>query len=195
MAISEYKNNPIIWMNVTTSANWTRPPVGIVRVEQALCTELSAIFGADRFKTCVWMDGEFVEWVPMQDDGSEATDEVVDMILPRTASFNLARNFVARAVNKFKLEKVKGDKDFVNSLAINIPFSAKVRLKPAAGDVLISVGLDWDQPYTSNFFELNSSHGVKIITCCYDLIPVLFPQYCVGDVASRFKEYLKERLE
>jgi glycosyltransferase involved in cell wall biosynthesis len=62
-------------------------------------------------------------------------------------------------------------------------------MRPSAGDILISIGLDWDQSYTSHFYHLSRKRGVKVISCCYDLIPVLFPQYCVGDVASRFKDY------
>lgn len=189
MAISEYKSDPIVWMNVTTSANWTRPPVGIVRVEQALCAELSEMLGADRFKTCVWLDGGFVEWVPAEKKENETTEEVVDMILPRTPSFNLARNFIARAINKFKVEQDKSTGEVIESIEIRMPLSVGAKLSPAMGDVLISVGLDWDQPYTASFYELSTRHGVKVVTCCYDLIPVLFPQYCVGDVASRFKEY------
>ena len=54
---------PKIWMNVTTSANWHRAPVGIVRVEQSLCSELSRLYG-EQFKQCVWQDGDFIEWSP-----------------------------------------------------------------------------------------------------------------------------------
>ncbi|SDH63576.1 Glycosyltransferase involved in cell wall bisynthesis [Paraburkholderia phenazinium] len=189
MVMSEHKSDPIVWMNVTTSANWTRPPVGIVRVEQALCEELLKALGPNRFKACVWLDGEFVEWVPSQPDEDVATEKVVDMLLPRTPSFTMARNFIARAIRKFEVDRDKSDEKINGSLDIRIPLSTKNRLKPKAGDVLISVGLDWDQPYTAEFHNLTSQRGIKVITCCYDLIPVLFPQYCVGDVASRFKEY------
>jgi len=58
-----------------------------------------------------------------------------------------------------------------------------------AGDSLITVGLDWDQPYGDLLYELATRRRVRVFTCCYDLIPVLFPQYCVGDVAKRFSEY------
>jgi glycosyltransferase involved in cell wall biosynthesis len=51
------------------------------------------------------------------------------------------------------------------------------------------MGLDWDQTYKNIFFDLKKKKSVTIITCCYDLIPILFPQYCVGNVAHYFKEY------
>jgi glycosyltransferase involved in cell wall biosynthesis len=63
---------------------------------------------------------------------------------------------------------------------------------PPPGSILITMGLDWDQPYKNLLFELRKKHSLTVIVCCYDLIPVLFPQYCVGDVAAYFKEYFAE---
>jgi glycosyltransferase involved in cell wall biosynthesis len=57
------------------------------------------------------------------------------------------------------------------------------------GDVLISVGLDWDYPYYKEFYNLRKNNGIKVITCCYDLIPVIYPQYCVGAVSELFTSY------
>jgi hypothetical protein len=57
--------NATIWMNVTTSANWKRPPVGIVRVETSLCRELSKLYGY-RFKQCIWDGDRFVEFKALE---------------------------------------------------------------------------------------------------------------------------------
>ncbi len=175
---------PTIWMNVTTSANWSRPPVGIVRVEQALCDELETLLGKDRFKRCVWHDGKFLEWNSVKFARSSASEDAIDLILPPTQSFDFARQYLRRAIAIF------GDsQQHEESIALTIPLTSQIKLTPQAGDILISIGLDWDQSYTPEFYKLAKSNGIKIITCCYDLIPVLFPQYCVGDVAERFKEY------
>ena len=61
--------NPIVWINVTTSANWQRPPVGIVRVEQSLSAELAELYGSD-FKYCVWDNNKFVEFIPNEQKNS-----------------------------------------------------------------------------------------------------------------------------
>lgn len=58
-----------------------------------------------------------------------------------------------------------------------------------AGDILLSVGLDWDYPYAEEFSRLRVEDGVKIVACCYDLIPVLFPQYCAADVVIYYSNY------
>jgi glycosyltransferase involved in cell wall biosynthesis len=120
-------------MNLTTSHAWSRPPVGIVRVEVSLFKHLIFEPNTARFGACVWHGGKFVE---LGNDG------------------------------------ILGDHDCLS-----------------AGDFLITAGLDWDQPYGEMLYDLSKKRRVRIIACCYDLIPVLFPQYCVGDVAKRFSEY------
>jgi glycosyltransferase involved in cell wall biosynthesis len=185
----ELKNKATVWMNVTTSANWNRPPVGIVRVEQALCAELTKSYGTTRFKQCVWSEGEFIEWIPKNAYTDERHEKVVDMIFPSSKSFDVSRKFLSRALSVFERKPLSTDHPSLDLLEISVPLNTKVNTRPAYGDVIISVGLDWDQSYTSAFFDLSRMRGIKVITCCYDLIPVLFPQYCVGDVASRFKEY------
>lgn len=184
------KKLPMVWMNVTTSANWSRPPVGIVRVEQALCAGLADLFGAERFRRCVWLDGEFVEWVPGVAEADPISTELMDVIFPKSASFDLARMFVSRAFKLYGKNQTAGRSNKNQEVAISV---TKVQpLHPRPGDILISVGLDWDSPASSQFFEISKKRGLRIITCCYDLIPVLFPQYCVGEVAKRFKEYFMQ---
>lgn len=190
MNLQKQTREPIVWMNVTTSANWNRPPVGIVRVEEALCNELEKLLGSTKFKRCVWQDGDFIESIPKSNLIDEKVGKVVDIIFPKTPSFDIPRKFLARAFEAFQMKRRPKDTESeLDSFEINVPLNTNSPLRPAPGDVLISVGLDWDQPYTSEFFNLSKKRGIKIVSCCYDLIPVLFPQYCVGDVATRFKEY------
>jgi glycosyltransferase involved in cell wall biosynthesis len=188
--IKKKNSGQTVWMNVTTSANWNRPPVGIVRVEMALAKELEKIYGRDKFKRCVWMDGQFVEWTPPDTVEVIADNSAVDNIFPKTSSFDLARLFLASAIKRFGNKLT--DDDERGSLRLSVPGKRQVKLCPEPGDVLISVGLDWDHLYTGAFFSLSRDKGVSVITCCYDLIPVLFPQYCVGEVAARFKEYFTQ---
>lgn len=183
---------PLVWMNMTTSAGWTRPAVGVVRVEQSISKVLQQIYG-DRFRQCIWMDGQFVEWHPGNEYRLPEIDQVVDLLLPQTASFDLARRFVGARLEKFKKRTASADRGRGPKwLDATFPLSSASRTRPGAGDVLISVGLDWDQPYSREFFNLRKTQQIKIVTCCYDLIPVLFPQYCVGDVAARFIDYFNQ---
>ncbi|MET3119258.1 glycosyltransferase involved in cell wall biosynthesis [Undibacterium sp. GrIS 1.8] len=182
--LSHYE--PTIWFNVTTSANWTRPPVGIVRVEMALCDELNKIYGDIRFKRCAWIDGQFIEYISPKIGQTEEVEVALDAILPDSASFDLARLFLAKALSQFKIKEAD------QHISLSIPTQKSSKHKPVAGDILISIGLDWDQPYSQHFYQLQKENGIRVVTCCYDLIPVLFPQYCVGEVARRFKEYFTQ---
>ena len=47
-------------MNVTTSANWHRPVVGIIRVEQEISRQLAAMYGPDAFGLGIFEGNEFV---------------------------------------------------------------------------------------------------------------------------------------
>ena len=179
---------PIVWMNVTTSINWHRPPVGIVRVERALSQQLEELLGPERFKLCVWQDQQFLEWVESPPTPNSAhIERAVDMMLPRSASFDLARPYVLRALRQYAASPTGAS--LQDELNLAIPTREHVRMQPGPGDFVISVGLDWDNQYTERFHSLSKQQGLRIITCCYDLIPVLFPQYCVGEVAKRFTEY------
>lgn len=182
------EEQPLVWMNVTTSANWNRPAVGIVRVEQALCEELARLYG-DRFRRCVWLDGEFVEFRPGQNHNNPEFAAALDQLLPPAQTFDLARKFLAGRLAQFsKRSRRTGEQ----SLLAEIPVKNLARRKPMAGDVLVSIGLDWDGLYADQFYTFGRDKGIKIITCCYDLIPVIFPQYCVGDVAGKFKAYFNK---
>jgi glycosyltransferase involved in cell wall biosynthesis len=189
MKVKETKRIPTVWINVTTSANWNRPPVGIIRVEQALRDELTKLLGSNVFKQCIWSDGEFLEWLPETSYLNKRHEKAINLIFPRSKSFDTSRKFLSNALKLFERKPAEGDSSSTDPVELSIPINSHSNLKPTFGDFIISVGLDWDQPYTADFFAISKKKGIKIITCCYDLIPVLFPQYCVGDVASRFKDY------
>jgi glycosyltransferase involved in cell wall biosynthesis len=173
-----------IWINVTTSVNWNRPAVGIVRVERSLVEHLQKQLGEDRCRLCVWKDGRFVEWVPALTEVPPHVAQALDTIVPRGPSFDIVRPFLVRAFDKFSRRGQNA-----SELRVSLPLSRIAPLHPAPGDFLISVGLDWNNVYTREYFGLGKKQGLRIITCCYDLIPVLFPQYCVGDVVQQFTEY------
>jgi glycosyltransferase involved in cell wall biosynthesis len=167
-----------IWMDVTTSHRWTRPPVGVVRVEIELRKKLSEVYG-DRFQECIYYDGEF--W-PVAYTPPVAEPSTDNSYWP-----NRPYNFPSFRV----LEWVRSKVAINHTISVkSIPSQTQSRAPMKYGDVLITVGLNWDHDgLIDHLFYLKTSRGIKIATCCYDLIPVLFPQYCVGDVATRFKDY------
>ena len=221
-----------IWMNVTTSAHWQRPPVGIVRVERSLNAELAKLYGTT-FRQCIWQGQQFVAWTPdteknAQQHALQTTSQVVmqkvesDLpavfpILPkRQALKSLAQCLLSlmpgrlqpvtnRLLHALKPRFVRWLEWYVQKKrtamsrelrnTLHSAFSKRHKEHGAKdeifapGDILISVGLDWDHPYYKEFYKLRQSNKIKIVSCCYDLIPVLYPQYCVSDVAEHFKSY------
>jgi glycosyltransferase involved in cell wall biosynthesis len=176
-------NLPRIWMNVSTSVNWNRPPVGIVRVEQELFKALSALVG-DRLRPCVLQDGKFVRHVgPVGTTSAHESSAVADGMVWPDPSYDFPASSTLELVRTRSVTKKSKKRGLMLRHAEDeIQF----------GDVLISVGLDWDwdqQRLDSILHKLKTKKDVKVVTCCYDLIPVLFPHYCVGDVAAKFKEY------
>ena len=225
-------NSSIIWMNVTTSANWQRPPVGVVRVERSLCAELKKLYGG-RFRQCVWQGDKFVEWFPdvktpqcgkapkesvLGLDQSNVTKlPLVFPLLPKRQAlkaigqglFSLMPNKIRPHFNKLLLALRPRIIQFLTSgwfaRVLNngrIIISTTISNKKVnhghhqnagdlftPGDVLISIGLDWDHAYYKEFFYFRKNKKIKVVTCCYDLIPVIYPQYCVGNVVNLFTSY------
>jgi glycosyltransferase involved in cell wall biosynthesis len=57
------------------------------------------------------------------------------------------------------------------------------------GDVYVSLGLDWPRKDLSELYRFKQKLDLKILLCCYDLIPVKLPHVCVGEVAPMFGHY------
>lgn len=167
-------------MNVSTSANWNRPPVGIVRVEQELFKALAASLGKG-LTPCVFSDGKFVRYRGSIGTGDDTLAD--DTIVWPDPSYDFPTSSTLELVNAPPRAKLLVKRPTMPQLAEDeIGFD----------DILISVGLDWDwerERIDAILYDLRTKKNVKVVTCCYDLIPVLFPHYCVGDVAAKFKEY------
>lgn len=190
-ATREINTQPTIWMNMSTSANWHRPVVGVLRVEQSLCAALAEIVPVGQFKKCIWQDGKFVEYDADLEAVPFHLKRAVDLLLPDKPTMQAARVQLLRSLQAVGVARTLDDDGMEAldiSLSLNTPHEP-VESGPVCGDVMVTVGLDWDQPYSHEFYTLRKKRGIKIISCCHDVIPMLYPQYCVGDVARHFKEY------
>lgn len=163
---------PTFWMNVTTSSNWHRSPVGIVRVEQEIRRHLRKLL-QDRLQTVVFKNGKLVS------EGAGLTSRTTD-----GDDFWPEPSYGCAADPFDPIQSAVPDADPARALGVS--------RKPTFGygDVLITMGLDWDYPGLHDEIKrLAKAYNLTVIVCCYDLIPVLYPQYCVSDVAAWFKNY------
>jgi len=223
-------HRPTIWMNVTTSARWQRPPVGIVRVERSLCNELEKIY-KNHFKQCVWNGEDFVEVEARKElesilsskapTVSKQAEPQVQWLFPLVSKKEALKLFgqsflslMPSRIRPWVNQWLTYLKKKIHHLLIrrNGRLATLFRRGPtrrlneqtkvthqgggascgelfSSGDILISIGLDWDHSFYKSFYSLRKEKGVKVVTCCYDLIPVLYPQYCVGEVANIFTSY------
>ncbi|WP_184117254.1 MULTISPECIES: glycosyltransferase family 4 protein [unclassified Sphingobium] len=172
-------------MNVTTSATWKRPAVGIVRVERELCRELSRLYPDLEFQLCILHEGCFVPY-----------DEALishPPITPSSPAAAPAKLFPSTTTLDPILEDAPRAHSAPSEPPTDIPppptKSRTARQGIQYGDILLTVGLDWNHSYLDHLQDLKTSMGVEVVTCCYDLIPVIFPHYCAGDVSPQFKDY------
>jgi glycosyltransferase involved in cell wall biosynthesis len=230
------EHHPTIWINVTTSANWHRPAVGIVRVERELRDNLRKLYPVGQFKECIWTGNGFAEFETSSSDAPSSDQTAGDIqlrsmetgepmyllpVLPkRQAIISIAQGAlslaparlrpmldrtirgcrvpIVKAINAMALRRAR-KRARLNQIAqpasiLEAPDTLESQYANLthpfnAGDVLISVGLDWSYPFYKFFYFLRTREQMKIVTCCYDLIPVLYPQYCVGEVAGLFTSY------
>ena len=237
-------HQPTIWMNVSTSAGWNRPAVGIVRVELELCAQLAKLYGK-RFRQCRWQGDRFIDCTPpaalaaaspvppqgaapvpappASDPSLPAPQPILPPIYPllprRLALKNLAQAVFSLTpaalrpyFNRFlyalrpRAAALVGRWHLRRKAAGLPPLHMPPGALPppqgeqpchmgalfAPGDVLLAIGAEWHFPYYSQLYHLRQQRQIKVITCCYDLIPVLYPQYCLADVARIFSAYFLE---
>ena len=168
---------PLVWMNVTTSANWRRPPQGIVRVEQELCRGLSSIYGST-FRQCVLCGDGFVRYPQIGFTSPEVGPKPSNFVPDE--SYELCSH-----------EKLADETDATLSHTDGKFNQAVEQFEQIdVGDTIISVGLDWEHPQIGKIlYDLKHRKGVNVVTFCHDLIPLLFPQYCTDEIAEKFSDY------
>ncbi len=65
------------------------------------------------------------------------------------------------------------------------------RLGGSSSDIFMTMGFDWDQVPPGELYKLKES-GLTLVTFCYDLIPILVPEYCLARVSQLFPVYISE---
>lgn len=195
---------PSVWVHVTTLMEWTRPPVGIIRVEQEYCRWLLARArpgDTPVIRFCVFerAQGRFVEVdaeqvaaklrhsgrghggaLPLRARIKHVVRQLVPHLPPAAGAW---LNVWGRRLLQGALR------------AAHLPSRLLARQRPGNGDIFqpgdhwVSLGLDWiylDQPL---FARLRERHGLRTTVVCYDAIPVLFPEL-VSRASLGFENYL-----
>jgi len=223
-----------IWIDVTTSLSWNRPPVGIVRVEYEL---LRWALQKKNSNVCFFKyenDGGFTEidnavihkiivgsyqGKPKKTLNKEAKGLSCRsnfIISPRVheikfyskallrASYFLILSFINRdrhhsmnscmmrlylKIKAFRKKKFGKGSALVAGVNNHVGLSTK-HFPFSKGDVVLCAGMTWNY-YTINDDLYYIKKDLSIIVCffCYDLIPIKFPNLCVGAVMQFFSKY------
>ncbi|WP_332876215.1 glycosyltransferase family 4 protein [Massilia sp. S19_KUP03_FR1] len=96
-----------------------------------------------------------------------------------------------RAVGSAAMLFVRGRPPLPASAPAAAPAPALVKpdLLFGRGDVVVSLGLDWDQKDLPYLYTLRQALDLHILLMCYDIIPIRLPHLCVADVARKFPGY------
>ncbi len=195
-----------VYLNVTTSWHWRRPPVGIVRVERELARYLRTSQLETRYCVLDASGREFVEltrtevdnlladgWcttagsvarhdAPSRPPGTRGVRSLVGRFVRRLPSagviYRQARRYVGARARRMK----PAGSDGVREL------SRRAVVSPGARDYFVSVGLDWEYGLEP-ILALKRRSGVTIILGCHDTIPVDFPEVSSKARNEVFQEY------
>jgi len=55
--------------------------------------------------------------------------------------------------------------------------------------IILTLGLDWDFLNINNLYNLKKKLNIKPLFFCYDMIPIIYPQYSIDSVANNFANY------
>lgn len=173
-----------IWLHITASYFWSRPPVGVIRVERELFAALDRL-GEAQLRYCIFVHGELYEVDRAALDSNPVATEPPKPVKPwaimRTAMWEglkatiyaLARE--SRRVDS-ALEWVQSVRRQQAHRRIRRPRLPVAEIAP--GDTFLTVGIDATLDYATLFDTVANRNGARIVGFCHDIIPVLFPEFC-----------------
>jgi glycosyltransferase involved in cell wall biosynthesis len=209
------------FFDLTTSAKWSGPAVGIVRVERELAKRAAKLVGSSlAFTVYDPHQATFVEignaLVPEILSGQAVIDFDLHRQAPvppaSTARRRVRQFFLDRPRAYRAVQRIRGHRfslqDIANIVAAerraaavpSAPVARKLSLYEAsigpatlnADSVLLSGGLDWDTKDLRGLWRLKKEIGFRYIAILYDLIPIMLPHYVVPGYVEKLTDYFGE---
>ncbi|HEY2615944.1 MAG TPA: glycosyltransferase family 1 protein [Acetobacteraceae bacterium] len=211
-------------LDISTIARWTGPPVGIVRVEfelaqhvirrrpDVLLTFYDPVTESLRALELAWQE------IVLGLDG--AVDTVgIDFRRHRARWRNLL-SFRYPAIMRLERHRLIGSAmtqaaaGAMQALALgssgrrapfadrfgrrlaNVPYDLALgpQVQPDPDDTLLSAGSDWLHKGTA-MLSLQRRHGFRMAVMCYDLLPLLHPEFFPAEELPRFRTYWDATLQ
>lgn len=170
-----------IFIDCTYTANNTYKNTGIHRVVRQITAELIQIA----------KNKSNLEVFPVRFDGRSITE--VTSLQETVSSLSLKgkslSSYIHRAKNKLK-----------KILLHYLPIKKRVEYAPeflgipfSSSDVYLIADANWDLPSSYyHFLQHLRSHNVSIVSICYDLIPIKFPEFCPKEFVNSFSAFYRQ---
>jgi glycosyltransferase involved in cell wall biosynthesis len=189
---------PAIWFDVSDVMNWGRPPTGIVRTQIEVGKGLLDAAYRD-VHLCLFDNGVFIQ---VKEDRFETQIKclqepaIVDNERKRTS-------FVAVLREAYSYLLGRGPVLLRNLLRCGVKAAKTSRIRGRvllrtvnicgfhSGDVYVSLGADWVVEGKLGSVRQLRNGGTRIVLCCYDLIPLLYPHY-QREQDARFSRYIRD---
>jgi glycosyltransferase involved in cell wall biosynthesis len=210
-----------LWIDVTTLMHWQRPAVGIVRVEQQLCLWLLHE-NPPGLGFCCYSKAQHQFYPLSHEEVRGHLTRIEQCSLQRAADAVVRPSFKQQLIRRIKafldylppvlstrlmnlmqrlrpharrawyrLAALRAGRRQEAPPASILPVGAPP-LTFAPGSVYVSLGLDWDHKDMADIYRKKQAHGFRCLFMCYDIIPVLLPHLCVGDVSRLFAHYFAD---
>lgn len=181
-----------IFIDCTHTANYTYKNTGIHRVVRQITSELLKITGSNLNLEVipVKFDGSFITRVTSLDEQNtnDSTHEIKQIIPIQKIAKKLSL-YIHKVTNKLK-------KLLPNYLTINNQIKWKSEfagIKFSSADIYLIADANWDLPLSyHHFLQHLKKHEVTIVSICYDLIPIKFPEFCSKKFITSFKKFYSQ---
>jgi len=208
-----------VWFDVTTILAWRRPPTGVVRVEAEVFKQLALQRRPD-VKFCAYeratrqylehaaaevlavlVQNSTGKTIPGAPSAAKRFADGANQLLKR-APLPVYKQLAAlkkrsTPVLREALHQLRETNTSMKALRHRVAGSPHESAQGTTtifqnGDVLVSAGLDWDFKDLDVLYQLKRSIGFRVVSFCYDLIPVLLPHACRTEVADAFPRYFAD---
>jgi glycosyltransferase involved in cell wall biosynthesis len=211
-------------LDISTIARWTGPPVGIVRVEFELAqhamrrghgvqlTFYDPVTASLRALEPAWqklvlgLDGvidtigiDFRRPRPRWRNMLSLRYPAVMWLERHRLMGSAATSAMANRLQNLLLGSDSRKTPFVDRSGRRVavvPYHLALgpRIQPDAGDTLLSAGSDWLHKGTA-MLSLRQRHGFRLAVMCYDLLPLLHPEFFPREELAPFRTYWDATLQ
>lgn len=186
-----------IWLHFTESYFWSRPPVGIIRVERELFAALAKQTD-EPLRYCVFVGGKICEVDPV----SMASNAEQQAGAGKATSPSALRGAAWEGGKAAFYHLMKTSPRAGPALRQILEWRQKLahwrpNRKPLPladirpGDSFLTVSIDANLNYNILFNEVVNERGAKLIGFCHDVLPVLFPHFFNHGIKAIMLSYFR----